>query len=521
MKGAATSDSTPGVSKNKLVADSLSAGFVLLVALTVVQRLVGFSRQLIICRMLTPEELGRWNLAYSMIVLAAPLVVLGIPGTFGRYTEHFRQQGQLHLFLRRITWLSIGLTLLGGVGIIVAAKPVAWLLFRDVAGAPMILTLAFALITVIAFNFLIELLTSLRQVKIVSWMRFACSALFLAISYGLLAFYRLSAVSIVIGYAAACLLTSLAGGISVCRSLRLTEPDQQTANQPSIWIKLLPFAGWLWLADLLNNLFAAADRYMIVHFAEGTAAAATATVGQYHSSRLFPEQIVGFATIVAAALLPYLSHDWERGNRESVLQRTNLAFKLFALCMTAAGMLLLLIAPWLFGSVLGGKYAEGLSVTSWSIVTCIWYGLFILSQNYLFCCERAKFASVAVGFGLALNIALNFALLPILGLLGAVLATACGNGLALLLVARFAGGNGMQWNRGTALVAIFPLCLVLSGPLALVITSGVIVCSGCTSLLFTTDERRIITEQIQTVVSRLRAFVSRRHRFRYSPRVTP
>ena len=79
----------------RFVADSLSTGVSIMLLLTVLQRCIGFARQILTCRLMEPDELGRWNLAFSLVLLAAPLLVLGIPGTFGRYTdESTGQAGQ-------------------------------------------------------------------------------------------------------------------------------------------------------------------------------------------------------------------------------------------------------------------------------------------------------------------------------------------------------------------------------------------------------------------------------------------
>ena len=50
---------------------------------------------------LSPDELGQWDMAFGFFTLAAPLTVLGLPGSFGRYVEFFRQRGQLRTLLRR------------------------------------------------------------------------------------------------------------------------------------------------------------------------------------------------------------------------------------------------------------------------------------------------------------------------------------------------------------------------------------------------------------------------------------
>ena len=56
---------------------------------------------MLFCRWLDPEQLGLWDMAFSFLLLAAPLAVLAIPGSFGRYLEYYRRRGQLHVFLRR------------------------------------------------------------------------------------------------------------------------------------------------------------------------------------------------------------------------------------------------------------------------------------------------------------------------------------------------------------------------------------------------------------------------------------
>ncbi|MDP7305839.1 MAG: oligosaccharide flippase family protein, partial [Pirellulaceae bacterium] len=81
--------------------DSVVAGVTMLILLTVLQRSVGLVRNVWFCRVLEDDELGRWSLAYNFLLLMAPLIVLGLPGSFGRYVERYRQRGQLRPFLWR------------------------------------------------------------------------------------------------------------------------------------------------------------------------------------------------------------------------------------------------------------------------------------------------------------------------------------------------------------------------------------------------------------------------------------
>ena len=259
-------DITPEAPRSGLKAESLAKGISLLLVLMVVQRAIGFGRNILFCRWLSPEELGRWNLSFSMLMLAAPLVVIGLPGSFGRYAEHYRAKGQLKSFLKRTTSLTIVLALIGLSVLYFARSSAAWLFFGDATQTKLLLGTVGCLLSVISFNFLTELFTSLRQLRTVSIMQFANGLLFAVFGLGLIHFWNNTAFAIVVGYGLACLASCLIAMVSLVRAWHTLEDAAETPSQKQMWAKLLPFAAWIWFSDLLTNLFGAADRYMIVHF---------------------------------------------------------------------------------------------------------------------------------------------------------------------------------------------------------------------------------------------------------------
>lgn len=484
------------------VADGLAGGISLLITLMVFQRGFGFIRNILFCRILSPEELGRWNLAFSAMVLIAPLLVLGLPGSFGRYVEYYRHRGQMRAFLRRILIVSTGLAAAGLGILLIGGSYTSWLIFGDQAQWSLTISLIVSLAFVILFNLLVELCTSLRKVRLMSWMQLANSLLFGCIALGLMYFYRQTALVVVWGYGAACAITSVLAIPALWRATNALESDPTTPPHRSFWSKVVPFATWVWLSDFLSNLFTAADRYMIIHFSHLEASGATELVGQYHSSRVFPELIMTVAALIARVLLPYLSNDWEAGDKQRVSERVNLSMKFFGVSATLAASAVLVISPWLFGWALGGKYADGLAVLPMTLTYCIWAGLFVIFHNYLFCAEKASGLTICLIVGLTANITLNFLLLPIMGLLGAVIATAAGNFLAVATCFLLSQRQGMTVELGTVLVFLLPLCLIF-GTIPAVATSIVFLWFSLRSNhVLTTNNFNLIFETIDEAIDR-------------------
>lgn len=445
----------------ELRTDTLASSVMVLLALTVVQRLVGFVRSVLFCRWLAPEELGQWDLILAFLELAAPVAVLGIPGSFGRYVEHYRQQGQLRTFLGRTSAVSAALAIVAIMVILTQASWFSKLVFGINTQLDLIYLVAISLGAVIVHNFVCELFAALRMFRVSSLLQFANGVLFAALGIGLLVGWRLDASSVVLAYGGACAICSL-GALLFFRTVwRSIPPTTQSLSQRTLWAKLMPFAVWIWLGNWLTNLFVITDRYMIVHFSGLDSESSLQLVGQYHSSRILPVLLVSITGMLSTMIIPHLSHDWEAGRRDLVARRMQLTMKLVGLCVLAAAGGIYLIAPWLFQYAFAGKFALGLSVLPWTLMYCTWFSMVTIIQIYLWCAERARLGSVALAVGLVVNICLNLVLLPRLELLGSVLATCAANALTLVLLYQFCRPQGLLLDRGTWVISAAPVLLFL------------------------------------------------------------
>jgi len=491
---AATSsiDRAPRVAQS----DTLAAGVVMLLGATVAQRLVGFVRGVLFCRWLDPDQLGRWDLCFGFLMLAAPLAVLGLPGSFGRYAEFYRQRGQLKMFLVRAGGCAALLALAASAVVALASRWFSRLIFGGDDDRDLVVLLAGGLALWIAHTVLTAIFNALRMTRIVSALHFFNSAAFAVLGVVLLLFWQPSAASVVCAFGGACLLSS-AAGVFWLRGARLEMPST-CCHVPhrDFWGKLLPFAAWVWISNALANLFGLADRYLIVHHSGLPESAALTLIGEYHSSRFVPLLFLGIAEMLAALIMPHLSHDWEAGCREQVAQRLNKILKLFALALMLASVAVLLISPWLFGVALAGKFAGGLAVLPWTLAFCIWGSLSVVATNYLWCAEKARLAGAALAVGLAVNVGLNLWLLPQLGLLGVVLATGAANMVVLVLVYSAAQANGLRIDLGVWLISLLPATLPLGPWAVLAVLATVALLAATGERLFNAQEKQELTQSI-------------------------
>jgi O-antigen/teichoic acid export membrane protein len=475
--------------RSSLTADPLALSVAILVAASLLQRAIGFGRSVLFCRWLSPAALGEWDVAQSFLLLAAPLAVLGVPGTFGRYAEHYRAQGQLRTFVRRTAWWTAGCSALAVAAATFWSRQLAGYVFGDAAAGPLMRTTAWALGGVILLHTMTSLLTALRMYRVVTVMNFAHSLLFAGLA---LAWATAAPTSNVVAasYGIASLLAGLGAWAWAAPALRSLPCDGRVPAPGSFWSKLLRFALFVWLANLLGQLFAIADRYMIVHCSGMDADEALQQVGIYHSSRLIPVMVVSFAELLGGLVMPYLSHEWENGRREQASRRLNLAIKLTAAGMLAFSAAVLVCGPFLFEVVLDERYADGLAVMPWTMAGCVWYGIFCVAQNYLWCAERNKLATVPFAVGLALNVALNLLLLPVWGLYGAVFATACATGACLAVLLLLNRLHGQHLDAGCWIAAAAPLALAAGAWSGVAAAAALIVACLATGWVLNAQEQQ-------------------------------
>ena len=484
--------------------DSLAVGVLFAISITLIQRLVGFARGILFCGLLPEEQLGQWSMVFSFLMMLPPLAALGLPGTFGRYAEHYLQRGQLKSYLFRMIGITSIVSLALAGAMLVQPAFFSWLIFRDASQLGLVRMIAAVFLSVCAFNVLTSLLEALRQVRLVSLMRFVSGVGFTLIAISLLLAYRQHTSVVVVGFGLSCLLGCIPGIWFLVHRRSIIHASNDPLSQRTMWKRVAPFAAWLWMTNMLTHAYESVDRYMLLHLWSSDFELSQSAVGQYHAGRVVPLLLVNIAVVLSGILMPYLSSAWERKEYEQVKSQVRAALKAIGFLFTAGGAFVLAFSPLLFQGILQGRYDDGLSVLPLTLVYCTWYSLAVCGHDYLWCAERGRAATLAMGVGLVVNVAMNAALIPRFGLQGAVLATTLANGFGLVLLYAVNAYHGMKSDLGIWWVTALPLALLLGPIPAIIIVAFTFVAAVQYDWIFNATEKRDLAAAFDKIRQKFR-----------------
>lgn len=511
-----TTAAFPTESKRMSLGDSFVSGVMIMLVINVGQRVIGLLRNLGFCQFLSDAQLGHWALANSFFMIAAPIVVLGLPGSFGKFTETYRIRSALRTYFGRIAVVS-------GIGAIVFTSlmvwnsaAVAWFVYGDLNGdlsggstlgsgshtQRVVVWMALALLAQVAYNFLYEVNLSLRHVRVISWMQFTQGISFAVIGVTWLSWSNDWSV-LLPSYAVCCLLATLLG--VWCAWTKSADELGLSGEIPhkEMWPRILPFAAALWIANLLSNSFELSDRYMLLHFSTGGETVGQAAVGQYFCGRIIPNLLMSVALMLGGVILPYLSQDWEAGRRDAVESRIRQLLAIVTISFTAISVAAIVCSPILFDGIFAGRYSEAKAILPLSLLHCTWSSLGFIAGSYLLCAERVHVGSMILFVGLILNLALNAPLIQHFGLTGSVIATAVANWVVMLLTFRSLGRYGCPLSRRTIGLTMLPAVILCGPAIAIYVVGGMIFLAGRTEWVLCEKDRGDIDA---LVIPRLQRF---------------
>ena len=479
---------------SKSTADSLSRSILWLASLVILQRGIGFLRSFYVCGQLSSAEVGQWDLAFNFLGVMAPLAVLGIPGSFGRYLPRYEAEGTERKFLSQTLLASLGLSLLASGMIWIFRQPIARVFLGSTDHLPLVAILAVGLPFVALFNFANSWFTGKRQNRFVFRIQFSQALFFACLCVFAFQFFAVNAESVVIAYLASCLVGLILAAAYVTRLP--VDSEVPTPRNAAIWSTILPFAAWVWVSNAMFNLFATCDRLLLVNFYSGEATDISYLIGQYHTACIFPLLLMSLGAMAGSMLMPYLSKPWEAGDSESVTELMNLMLKSIGLLCLVLSAAVFLVAPVLFGNLWRDKFAIGESLLPLTLSYCSLAAMTFVAQKYFWCIEKTWFSSLLLMCGLGINFVVGLALIRPLGIDGVVLSTWVAHATILLSVIFVCRGHGLKIEARVGLVILGLLGVGLGKWITCISVLLLVTLSLTTHWVFTESQRQLLKTHI-------------------------
>ncbi len=491
----------------EVVADSFSKSVVLLGCLIVLQRGIGFLRSFYVCGALSATEVGQWDLAFNFLVIAAPLAVLGIPGSFGRYLARYETSGQLGRFLSHTLLACLALTIAASTLIWACRGFVAEYFFGGAGNVDLVTLLAFGLPLVVFFNFATSWFTGKRLNRIVFRIQFAQTLFFAVLCVLTFGMLQATAFAVIVSYLLSCLV-----GIFLAAGYALADGDRQRSSEQrgellSVWNKVLPFAAWVWVSNAMFNLFAVCDRLLLVNFHPAKDDGVQFLIGQYHTACILPALLMTLGAMAGSMGIPYLSKDWESGNRDAVTERMNLMLKAIGLLCVFGSIGILLFAPLLFGGIWHDKFTIGESLLPMTLSYCSLAAMTFVAQKYFWCIEKTWLSSSLLLFGLTANFVLGLALIGPFGIEGVVASTLVAHAIVLVGVLILCQRHGLRIDRGVFVVGAVLLAICLGKWIACLCFVVLALVTIFTPILFDETAKQMAILRIQSLYSAFKASV--------------
>jgi polysaccharide transporter, PST family len=498
-----THSQTDAVVTDRTAGDALVAGLIAMLVMSVGQRLVGLVRNVGFCHFLPDVDLGLWALANSFFLIGAPIAVLGLPGSLGKFVEHYRIQGRLRPYLSQLL-LVCAVGILGFSAVILALPEFSSrMLYGESLGFSIIVWTVVCLVCLIIFNTVAELAVSLRLVRLNSLMHLIQTVMFTLL--GVAAIARLQTWWVLLpAYAVACMLASLPGALGVWKAVRVDLSRFGRHTSRSMWSRILPFAITVWCMNLLANLFDLSDRYMLLHLSQSGSEAGQALVGQFYCGRILPNLLLSLGMMLGGIVLPYLSADWERKRLDRISENMNNLIVVLSFGFSTISLMGMAFSPLLFEWLLSGRYQAAAEILPLGMTLACWSGMTAVATAYLLCAEKGRQTAFLTGVCLVVNILLNYPLILWMGLFGAALATTMTNGLLLFLVLRRVDREGCSIRRRTLAVSCLPLSLSFGPAVAAVLLMALAVVCGRTNWLLSDDDRAKIDQLLLPYCKKLR-----------------
>ena len=423
---------------------------------------------------LSPADYGQIETLVALVIVLTIILRFGISSAFFRFYFDADDPAGRRLVLRTSFWFTMAMATLGLVLVVGLAGPISQLLFGSTGAADLVRASAVALWAQMNY----EQLTSLFRVeeRSVAFVLASLTNVLLTVGGTILLVVVLDRgpLGVIVGNFTGTLLVYLAllGYRREQLGLQLDRPLLREMNR--FGMPLVPSALLLWVTSF-------SDRFFLVKLTD------TAEVGLYSVGVRIASAMVLVLTAFRMAW-PAFAFSIRDDNEAKRTYAWVLTYLVALAAWVAAALTLL--SPWLVGWLAAPRFESASRVVGPLAFAAVALGGYIVISIGIGRARRTQFNWVITGIAAIVNVALNFALIPPYGMMGAAAATvaaytvmfagmawwsqrvypvpyqwrrvvtAAAAGVALAVIGKLVGGG---LPVAIALALVYPLALALLG----------------------------------------------------------
>ena len=364
----------------------------------------------ILTKTLGAEGYGIWSQILVTISLLAPFCTLGLSYAILRFLGPEKDKGKISKGLSSIFAITALIGLALSALIFILSKPLAIAVFGGVNAAFYIKISSFLILLAAIDQLLINYFTAFQQMKrYSSFLILQTVGEVILITYLVLSGFGLSGA--IISLLIARLITTTLGFLWVTSDVKLLTPDFSIVKSYLPYtLPLLPTAICYWLINL-------GDRYVIGYFMGVDA------VGIYSASYGLGGLLVLFYAPLSSTLFPAMVHCYENNKIQELKTHLKYSLKFFLMFAIPAFFGLSVLSKSLLVTLATSEFVEGGVVVSIVALATVLFCCGSINTHVLNLFKETKKVGLIYMASASINLVMNIILVPLMGIVGAAIAT--------------------------------------------------------------------------------------------------
>ena len=459
---------------------------------------IGFVRGVLFARILGPSQYGIFTLAFMLVSLVSPFIILGITGSLSRYIPKYEQKGMLTDFLKRVQWFPLISSFFFSVICIIYAAQISQLIFNTTEYSTLVVIVSITIVPTIIYQLIWSTLWGLRNFLVRSLLELSYGVLLFG--FGLFFILRQPlAESLIIGNLWAYLIVVIIFGLLIRKYVfqREDQKNKLDKTNPGLYKEVINFGFWMILANLAFTALRYIDRWMLNRYV------GAAEVGIYAVAMGLTAFLFLGMQLIGGVLSVNLNYLWEQGEREEINFILNAVTKVGTMVFLLAAFIVLIIKEPLIGLLYGERYLNAIDIIPYLLLMQAFMVAYWLLGPYVTLIEKTYISFITVVIGLSVNIGLNLWLIPLYQMKGAAIATACSSLTLFLVQNLFYKIYKIKIHSTIFLLVAMALILLIPNVwISVILLLTLIYISAQTNLLISHSERDYIWKQIKRGIKR-------------------